>query len=389
MNDGGFYALKGFAYQIDKAILEILLSENENKEIYVENIQDIDSESWVMQVKYKEKTKLVPSVLREPVKQLIQEYQNANNKEFYLYTYFADMNGYDDYFTDFNLDKLNRILGKDLNTYSKDLLVRFINKFKLISSPEFHIQYKSVIDLLQKPEMRFDKNETLFVYSMIVDFILRKITHSEAYETSSRRTTKRELLKYINGGRNLIFNKIFKDNFDIKKYISHLKKSTLKMNKRKQNFIFIGNINDDTLSISDMISEVVENYFSKATYTIKPPTFIISNQLDMNKIKDELLKLDLEYNDGYELIDFNKELFQKSPMIYRRTKANGKVTTYLSKISYKLRIITETSFECLDIDDYLHFRRIYFDWNKEEPKFDNTEVIVEGLNSMQVKEVLS
>ena len=86
--DGGYYAIKGFEYQIDKAILELLTSDTENQNISVENIQDIDSESFVMQVKYKETAKFVPSAIKEPVIKLINEFIEQASKKYYLYAFF-------------------------------------------------------------------------------------------------------------------------------------------------------------------------------------------------------------------------------------------------------------------------------------------------------------
>ena len=72
MTDGGYYAIKGFEYQIDKTILEILKGDDETT-ICLEQIQDINSDNYVMQVKYKETQKYTPSKIRNPVIQLMEE----------------------------------------------------------------------------------------------------------------------------------------------------------------------------------------------------------------------------------------------------------------------------------------------------------------------------
>ena len=69
--DGGYYAIKGFAFQIDKAILEIL-DADDSTQVKIEEIQDINSENFVIQVKYKEKARFTPSKIKEPVLQLIR-----------------------------------------------------------------------------------------------------------------------------------------------------------------------------------------------------------------------------------------------------------------------------------------------------------------------------
>lgn len=42
-NDGGYYAIKGFLYQFDNAILEIM--DNPDKEVGIEHIQDINCDN--------------------------------------------------------------------------------------------------------------------------------------------------------------------------------------------------------------------------------------------------------------------------------------------------------------------------------------------------------
>ena len=57
MKDGGYYAIKGFDYQIDKTILEVLKQPNGDEEVAIEQIQDINTNSYVIQDKYKETKK--------------------------------------------------------------------------------------------------------------------------------------------------------------------------------------------------------------------------------------------------------------------------------------------------------------------------------------------
>ena len=110
--DGGYYAIKGFEYQIDKTLLDILMSSDPTELISIEHIQDIDSSSYVTQVKYKETAKLVPSAIKKPIKQLFEEFKNDPNKEYILFCYFDDLNGYDEKI------KIDLILGSDKNQYS-------------------------------------------------------------------------------------------------------------------------------------------------------------------------------------------------------------------------------------------------------------------------------
>ena len=50
--DGGYYAIKGFLYQFDVTIQEILV--NAEKDVQFEQIQDINYDDYVIQIKHKE-----------------------------------------------------------------------------------------------------------------------------------------------------------------------------------------------------------------------------------------------------------------------------------------------------------------------------------------------
>src|SRR4051794_3513131 len=88
--DGGYYAVKGFLYQFDLTIMEIL--NNPDKDIQFENEQDIDYEHFVIQVKHKETQNYSPSKVKAPIIQLLQLFEKENTKKFCLFCHFKDTN---------------------------------------------------------------------------------------------------------------------------------------------------------------------------------------------------------------------------------------------------------------------------------------------------------
>ena len=90
MVDGGYYAIKGFAFQFDRTILEIFNATDDKEMVSLENIQDINTDSFVMQVKYRESQDFSESKIREPVLQLIEEHSKATNRKIVLYCHFRD-----------------------------------------------------------------------------------------------------------------------------------------------------------------------------------------------------------------------------------------------------------------------------------------------------------
>ena len=68
--EGGYYAIKGYLFQYDKSILE-LLSSNDDTRVFIERIQDIDYDNYVLQVKHKETAEFSNSKIREPIIKLL------------------------------------------------------------------------------------------------------------------------------------------------------------------------------------------------------------------------------------------------------------------------------------------------------------------------------
>jgi len=226
--DGGYYAIKGFAYQIDKTILEILNASDENKSINIEQIQDIDSEDFVIQVKYKETAKLTPSRVNGPISQLIEEFREDNTKKYTLFAYFKDLNGYE---SEVNEDKhisketLDKLLGNLKDNFTEQERIDFVNNFYLDFSPEFQVQFNDVI--LKLKEQSFIGNtdeETIFFYANISDYLYKLVTNSQSTKIQNRTCTQREIFNYLKNRKNLIFNSSFREYQGDQKYFTFIKK---------------------------------------------------------------------------------------------------------------------------------------------------------------------
>lgn len=86
--DGGYYAIKGFLYQFDITLLEIL--NNPGTRVQFEQIQDINYDNYVIQVKHKETQDYSDSKIRKPIMQLIDIFNQDNSKKLNLYCHFKD-----------------------------------------------------------------------------------------------------------------------------------------------------------------------------------------------------------------------------------------------------------------------------------------------------------
>lgn len=223
--DGGYYAIKGFAYQIDKAILELMRSENPNAHINIEKIQDIDADSFVMQVKYKEAATFVPSAIKKPIIQLLEEFQRDNDKTYVLYAHFGDLNEYEDFVEDkkLSIENLDIILGDASSEFTNEIKQSFVNNFILDLSPTFQEQFQEAIIELQKNANLKSEAETIFLYANTVGYLRRLIIDNPPGQAANRHCTKQEVLDFLRAGRRLVFDSAFRTYQGEQKYFKLIK----------------------------------------------------------------------------------------------------------------------------------------------------------------------
>jgi hypothetical protein len=176
--DGGYYAIKGFEYQIDKNILEILTETDVNKSINIEQNQDIDSADFVMQVKYKEATKFIPSTIKRPVIQLIDEHIKNNSKQYILYCYFKDFDGYAESIS------IDSILGSSKLDYTQQQKTDFEKSFKLNFAPQFEIQLEQTIREIQN--LKYNEDESIIFHSRASNLLRNLIVNNPPNKVSNR-----------------------------------------------------------------------------------------------------------------------------------------------------------------------------------------------------------
>ncbi len=385
--DGGYYAIKGFAYQIDKAILELLDTKKSEAEIFIENIQDIDSESFVMQIKYKETQKFSNSKIKEPVIQLIDEFLNNKNesKKYYLYCFFKDRNATDT--GSLSLEELNKILGKKSNQYEDEDKNSFLENFKLDFSPSFQEQFDEVIKKIGTLFNSSNHEESIFYYSQI-DYQIRKIILNNP-NPQSRKCNKKEIIEIVKKNKEIIFNSSFQQYLGKEAYLKFISSKFQSPIKNQENCFLFGHIEDSKdLSIQSLLEELITGYFKKAQWDIKPLVFIFQDKEKANTVKKHFIGKQLFFNDGYESIEFNQKAFLREPLKHR-TMLKEKPSDSLENISFKARIISLESIQGTSDFNYTPDRLYLFDCDidKVSPQSlsKGNTTNIQGLNTLDIK----
>ena len=218
MFDGGYYAIKGFEFQIDKTILE-LFKADDTTPICLEQIQDINTNNFVMQVKYKETQKYTPTKIKEPVIQLINEYQKFQTKKYYLYCYFNDV---EEGRRNLTSSELDRILGNKKDSFTKPVKDGFLLNFEIHFSKSFQEQFIQAVNIIESNSGYSNFDEALVHYGSIANYLRKIVTNN--LDIRKRTCTKSKILAIITGNRKTVFDSAYRIYKGKQQYISEIKK---------------------------------------------------------------------------------------------------------------------------------------------------------------------
>ncbi|KAA3595831.1 MAG: hypothetical protein DWQ06_16565 [Calditrichaeota bacterium] len=311
-NDGGYYAIKGFEHQFNKTILEILSAEDENMKINFEQIQDLDSTDFVMQIKYKETQKYTPSKIKIPILQLINEFQEKPDKTYILYCYFKDKEEGEE---KLDIDELNTILGVKKDSLEESIKSKFLKNFKLLFSSEFNQQLNKVIENICSL-IDCNEEEAILHHSLVTQYLTDLITQNPKTKIENRVCSKKEIRDLIQKGQKIIFKSSFRRYKGEKQYFQKIKKeyfSKLNLDKFATFIIVELKGNEKQSEIKNIVSKVKNRFYRKQRIEIKGEApYIFFKNLDSSKLielKKELLQEKEYFKDGYDFegADFNVE----------------------------------------------------------------------------------
>lgn len=324
--DGGYYAIKGFDYQINKAIFEILNTLDPDEQIRIEYVQDVDSSNFVMQVKYKEQAKFVPSIIKEPIKQLIDEFTVNQNKLYSLYAFFGNLNGYDsepDYCNKkISIETLNRILGNESGSFSDEVKTNFVLKFTLDFSPSFDENLNQTLLKLKECYPCITDDEAVFYYANIAYFLRSLVVTNKKIESSNRSCTRKQVVELLNKGRSKIFSSSLRKYKGDKAYFEFIKKEYFVCNSITtpdyERFIILElNGTENISEIKKIVLAIKDKYYkpqNRRTNSYAPYIYFrnISDE-NLKVLKTQLLSESHTIKDGYDFYnaDFSVKTITK------------------------------------------------------------------------------
>lgn len=317
MDRSAIDTIRGYCYQFDKSILEILSLNDLDDSIEVEGIEDVDIESGgelrAVQCKYYEKTSYNHSVIAKPIR-LMLEHFSKNKKivgKYHLFGHYKD--GQEKLVMPITVDDLK----VNFLTYTKDSVLNkehiklslsesdlqdFLKKLVIdIHAVNFDEQQKSVIDMLSK-EFSCSKEEAMHYFYNAAFNLVTKLGCNH----DSRKISKSDFLKSINNTKSLFNSWLYKYK-GRKQYLKKIKSDLFPRNLNTQpyeRFFIIDVTNSNSTNDIKECIHVIQNNWSNLSRRSPLPysPFIYlygKDRSHFNGIKNDLYNEGLIFSDGY------------------------------------------------------------------------------------------
>lgn len=318
LEEGGYYAIKGFSYQYIVSLIEVLSCADENKIFSFEQLQDFNDDELIYQMKYKETQHFTNSKIKEPTIKIFSEYLETK-KDYILYVYFPDkINETLSFNSVKELDKviLNCKIDKKEYSFTDEQKKEFINHFKIVFSKDYIDKNDELIEIISEV-MKVSKDIAKIYSFSLVTYIINIIVNNSP---KNRNCTKKELLSYLSNSSTKIFHDYSLKYYGKERYLKSIRNEYFfEKNINNHNRIFIVNMSFTSVDdYYDCICKIVKRFY----VTNKKKTMILSGApyiylpnidiVDLVKLKAKLFDA-INFTDGYMYkdSDFNIEYITK------------------------------------------------------------------------------
>lgn len=318
--------IRGYCYQFDKAILEVVALKKPTDYIEVETIEDVDvfkdGTLTAIQCKYYECTEYNHSVIAHPIRLMLTHFkENPNFKGNYtLYGFYKDgqhkltlpidILTLKNKFLTYTSNKIKYFHHIDVGASDHDLH-EFIKRLIIdVNATSFEIQRDSVISSLMD-EFSCERYEAEhYFYSNAINLI-----YNLSCNKSQRRISKKEFIDSINK-TNALLNIWMYRYKGREQYLKKIRKDLFPRNLNTEPFarFFIIEISEDssTSEIKQCIYKIKNNWsnLSKRTSSPYSPYIYIfgRNQEYIWEIKNQLFNENISFVDGYSFKGSNFSL---------------------------------------------------------------------------------
>ncbi|MDQ9036976.1 hypothetical protein RFH07_10200 [Acinetobacter seifertii] len=319
--------IRGYLYQFDNTIFQILNNGDENNIFTVEGIEDIDieqigNEIIAVQCKYYEKSDFTPSKIKEAISWMIKDFSNRINeqKDLIQYKLFGHYRSGQDklphpisveYLKENFLTTTTRAkddapaiivqLHIDLGLTDENLEV-FLNKLTLqIDGPSLDQQHKDILSKFVSLDICSDSDVDFFYAKSI--YIIRNLAKNQA--ENERKITKKEFINELRNSKKMIFDYWYFEKLTESEYCRKIRKKYFNNTSSKMNRFFLIEIpTSDLFEIKEVLKSISDRWSNLNTrrQPEKFCPFIYIHNLnseDLVRLKAELILDTYIVEDGY------------------------------------------------------------------------------------------
>lgn len=315
-NDGGYFAIKGFLYQFDKSLLEVI--QNKEKQVEIETVQDISFDVYVLQVKLKEAKDYFDSSIRKPIKQLIEIFIKDRGRKLILYCHFRNKNPEKKQLSETELDS---ILGMDKDLFTKNDKQDFLQNFILQFSENYIQQFDTVIDKISINFGCADKDLAIIYHSILHSKLMQLAVLPSK---NDRQVCYQDLKNCLVDVDKKIFFKAYEIYLSRDKYNTLIKKqyftfSGINIDNFERLFILGISIDDTQTDLMQIVNRLVQRYYKLSK---SPAPYILFENLEdsqLNSLKQSLVDKGVPFSDG---TTFNGDKFRLNVLLSASSKSH-------------------------------------------------------------------
>ena len=315
LEDGGYYAIKGFLYQYDATLLKVMKLPSADDCVEIENIQDFSANDEIYQLKYKEAQNYSSSKIRKAVKQLLDISKYDKKSKYILKVHFKNRKEGQKVLT---TQEIKKILGKEARDYSDVEITRFCNKFTLIWGEDYQAQITNVLKAIFKYSKT--KEKALLWHSWMSRYLLEKVAQNKSKK--DRICSRKELLNSISESDQKYFDVAYKEYLGKKKYFAYVKKEIfspkINTNAKKRLFILEPICGESESVISSVLQTISGKYVKKTSNNLvgDAPYVLIKNISAglLIRVKEWFYDKRIQFVDGYPFQGacFKKEILSRN-----------------------------------------------------------------------------
>lgn len=372
--------IRGYLYQFDNTILQILNHEDENSIFTVEGIEDIDiandnNEITAIQCKYYQESEFQPSLIKDAISWMVKDFSQRLNADgilikYKLYGHYKS--GHEKLVLPLKVDELKKVflttvtrvkgdipsktieIHKDIGVSDEELEI-FLSQLEIdIQAPTFEEQYNQVIEKLKRLGL-CAASDTEFFYSKSL-FIVRNLAKSKI--ESERKISQKTFLSNLKESKEILFDFWFAHRKEMKNYCKIIKNKYFSDSQSPKNRFFL--IEKKGIQDHELIELIksISNKWSSGGRVVREPEkfcpFIYIHNIEdkeLIRIKIKLINDGYLFEDGYYYKDanFNVELFLRD-ILEARSQYRTKIK-FINNIN-ELRVVLDTNPRNLNVYEF-------------------------------------